>query len=817
MEWDAQSVKKFHDSGTMLSKRIDLSTQVLPGFIGVQRPPGKRQIKPNIAFFENHGVHFGDNDDESDEEFVDRNSTGNDTGSDSESESETSEDGHDSISDDIVSVHDQVSDNDSGKPTEMKDYEYFDRANTCNMKDEAPVLICSVCLNLRASLNSAEVIQCDRCGIAVHEACYAAEEPDGTSQTYLKGQSELNNADDAQSTISTASTEPWFCESCMFGEFSVPNCELCPSRFGCFKRADIGGGWVHLICALYTPGITFANPEELTGISWQEVDYKSFGRKPCAGCHNSLESRTGITVGCEAWLCKNYYHITCAKRLGLLISNIELNEELNYRSFDSSKITQGSTSKVNHSHQIGSNFLLCKQHNNSSEVKLRKDMFAKFMRQEENRLTKFKRIILDNRQERKRRQQLQHYHENMERCFPNFGTVLLTKRRPRMLHTSSQFLNAFMEKAELVGIDRKHFMSEFEIIRPEHLPTDLPPVFSRQFLSYFDYRDNAGIEEERQKLINLKAKKAEVSKIKNHREETLKQAESELRRIQSCSKNAATFLSGFISTLQPYLSAQKFLELSNVAIYENPTPSKGHLMQKGDIAKHKHDSKSSIPKIINDARQSSTEQTRKRQRLLSSMIIPQTETQNKRALHYIPKQKYGDLQKNIDEQQQDHQDPRRRSYPQIIHPSLSQPPSSNIHATDSMNKTCQPFTLRNHLTTTSFSSYNKFKSTKKTDPNTVPQIKTCYNCKKASDQHSLIYCGTCGYHYHLHCLDPPLKKMPRLSRGMVFECSDCACPSDSSIHELENDSNNSDLKLDSSIDLNTLSRRLIKSPIKLSL
>ena len=73
----------------MLSKRIDLSTQVLPGFIGgkysliftnissnliwfvsVQRPPGKRQIKPNIAFFENHGVHFGDNDDESDEEFV---------------------------------------------------------------------------------------------------------------------------------------------------------------------------------------------------------------------------------------------------------------------------------------------------------------------------------------------------------------------------------------------------------------------------------------------------------------------------------------------------------------------------------------------------------------------------------------------------------------------------------------------------------------------------------------------------------------------------------------------------------------------------
>lgn len=42
---------------------------------------------------------------------------------------------------------------------------------------------------------------------------------------------------------------------------------------------DIGGGWVHLLCALYTPGITFGDVDHLSAVSWQEADYKLFGRK----------------------------------------------------------------------------------------------------------------------------------------------------------------------------------------------------------------------------------------------------------------------------------------------------------------------------------------------------------------------------------------------------------------------------------------------------------------------------------------------------------------------------------------------------------
>lgn len=71
---------------------------------------------------------------------------------------------------------------------------------------------------------------------------------------------------------------------------------------------------MHLVCALYTPGISFGDTDYLTAISWQEMDYRSFGRKSCDACVNKLDARAGVTVQCEAGLCKNFYHVTCAQK-----------------------------------------------------------------------------------------------------------------------------------------------------------------------------------------------------------------------------------------------------------------------------------------------------------------------------------------------------------------------------------------------------------------------------------------------------------------------------------------------------------------------
>ena len=163
--------------------------------------------------------------------------------------------------------------------------------------------------------------------MTVHEACYGSviDQP-------ATDNSNSNHAMDAQSMSSSASTEPWFCEQCLLGNGTVPHCELCPNRFGAFKRggsmqhipfissinqisfSELSGTWAHLICALFTPGISFSDIDRLSGVSWQDIDYRNFGRKPCAGCADKLESRTGITVRCDAGLCKNYYHVTCAQK-----------------------------------------------------------------------------------------------------------------------------------------------------------------------------------------------------------------------------------------------------------------------------------------------------------------------------------------------------------------------------------------------------------------------------------------------------------------------------------------------------------------------
>ncbi|GMT13809.1 hypothetical protein PFISCL1PPCAC_5106 [Pristionchus fissidentatus] len=122
------------------------------------------------------------------------------------------------------------------------------------------------------------------------------------------------DADCPESSSVTSTLHP-----CIHGEKEPHHYELCPGRDGAMKRSDIGGRWAHVVCALYTPGITFGDVERLLAASWQEIDYKQFGKKAGCGCLDRLESRTGIVIGCDAALCRKYYHPSCVQRLRLLI------------------------------------------------------------------------------------------------------------------------------------------------------------------------------------------------------------------------------------------------------------------------------------------------------------------------------------------------------------------------------------------------------------------------------------------------------------------------------------------------------------------
>ncbi|KAH9638454.1 hypothetical protein HF086_016779 [Spodoptera exigua] len=117
----------------------------------------------------------------------------------------------------------------------------------------ANLLICAGCLGSRSD-DFNEIVECDGCGVTVHEGCYGVS--DTTSES---------------STVSSASTEPWFCEACKAG-VTDPNCELCPNKGGIFKETEVGA-WVHLVCALYVPGVAFSEVERLSGVTLFEMAY----------------------------------------------------------------------------------------------------------------------------------------------------------------------------------------------------------------------------------------------------------------------------------------------------------------------------------------------------------------------------------------------------------------------------------------------------------------------------------------------------------------------------------------------------------------
>ena len=130
------------------------------------------------------------------------------------------------------------------------------------------VKVCGMCLGV-GSDHTNEIVECDGCGVAVHEACYGIQEAAGGS---------------IASNASSACTEPWFCEPCMAG-VSNPDCEVCPNVGGIYKETDTAS-WIHLVCGLYIPQISFFDQERITRPTLFELNYQSWGRRACELCKN---------------------------------------------------------------------------------------------------------------------------------------------------------------------------------------------------------------------------------------------------------------------------------------------------------------------------------------------------------------------------------------------------------------------------------------------------------------------------------------------------------------------------------------------------
>ncbi|XP_062520077.1 PHD finger protein 14-like [Corticium candelabrum] len=159
-------------------------------------------------------------------------------------------------------------------------------------------LYCSVCLCDDSNEDDGEIMQCDNCGVTIHEACCGQASNDADSESGKSNDSEF-------------STEPWFCDACRAN--CTPSCALCPTSSGDFKET-YDGRWVHTVCALYTQDVEFGSVEKLSPIILSKIPEARWDSRLCDLCNKSV----GVVIRCDAGMCKSHFHVTCAQKFGLL-------------------------------------------------------------------------------------------------------------------------------------------------------------------------------------------------------------------------------------------------------------------------------------------------------------------------------------------------------------------------------------------------------------------------------------------------------------------------------------------------------------------
>ena len=175
-------------------------------FLFKHRGAGKRQVKPSqdIAFLEDQIAAESSDDSEYRVDF-DKSADSNDE-SNCDTDDSSSNSNENSDDDDISDNEDGETPKDEVEALSKDDHENLTTKELLALarkeldhsdipKWVGKVKICGCCLG-QTSTDANEIVECDGCGISVHEGCYGIRETAGS----------------VASTVSSASTEPWFCE-----------------------------------------------------------------------------------------------------------------------------------------------------------------------------------------------------------------------------------------------------------------------------------------------------------------------------------------------------------------------------------------------------------------------------------------------------------------------------------------------------------------------------------------------------------------------------------------------------------------------------
>lgn len=324
-----------------------------------------------------------------------------------------------------------VAEGDDMKPVEVKSMATIKQPKSKLSHDEAlQVSLCCVCL---MGIEEDNVMECDNCGVTIHEGCYGHPPTD---------------PDDPATDLC------WFCEPCVAN--IEPCCELCPDKGGVMKRTDTGK-FCHMVCALYTSGVGFEDTTLLEPIITTDFPPSKWGSKKCDLCEDTRFSYTGLVVECEAGLCKSHFHITCAQKLGYLMETT---------SYDM---------------KADPFFAYCKIHVDKDAARVKKKLYHKLA----DHVAAYKSL--------KRPASILQQLEIQRKAYAEKRKLLevpaiMTERHPRALFGSSSAFAKLTRKAEIFGLDTNVVIVDDAVDMPSQRKKDVKPALSAEFSTQYVIR-----------------------------------------------------------------------------------------------------------------------------------------------------------------------------------------------------------------------------------------------------------------------------------------------------------------------------------------
>ncbi|XP_072269525.1 PHD finger protein 14 [Pyxicephalus adspersus] len=607
------------------------------------------------------------------------------------------------------------------------------------------ILICCVCLGDNSE-DADEIIQCDNCGITVHEGCYGV---DGESDSIM-------------SSASENSTEPWFCDACKCGV--TPSCELCPNQDGIFKETD-AGRWVHIVCALYVPGVAFGDIDKLRPVTLTEMNYSKYGAKECSFCEDPRFARTGVCISCDAGMCRSYFHVTCAQKEGLL-SEAAAEEDI-----------------------ADPFFAYCKQHADRFDRKWKRKNYLALqsyckmsLKEREKQLIPESQIPVPawvrRRSEEKARisTRLQQYRVKSELARNTRPQAWVPREKlPRPLTSSASAIRKLMRKAELMGISTDIFPVDTSETsssvdgRRKHKQ----PALTADFVTYYLERN--------MRVMQLQESLSEQKNIKNKLENEQEKLHIEYNKLcealddlQNVNGNLRTEGQSLWIMMNKIASqGSKVIGQLTQRLFTNFKLICRNLQcSECDQAGSSDVEADFAMETLPNGTKRSRRQIKEPVKFVSQTLAQDTKkTPLRSTKHCFRGRRKSSLFGHSEDIKKDKttEEATRQSE---LHPEHSQP-------TELMSRTRGQKRKRSFMLEEEKSEDRLPRERRRRQPMTLHKkpkaedLRTeCAACKGTGDNENLVRCDECKLCYHFGCLDPPLKKSPKQT-GYGWICQEC--------------------------------------------